>query len=174
MSNKIFVRIIKLTFGTTDLVIESIIVYLKYLHFTLLTTLLRLLRLLQRAWNVAQGWKFRSGPYWSCKWLRSGPLKRAQLAKQTGFRIWTAEKLEKKFHISFINVSWQEWMSEWRTILCELPNITHTELIWVDETKVCSALFINTGVFLFFSLRKQKQRSWRLVFARRLVCHGLE
>lgn len=47
--SKIFVSIIKLTFGTTDLVIESIIVYLKYLHFALFTTLLRLLRLLQRA-----------------------------------------------------------------------------------------------------------------------------
>ena len=159
--SKIFVRIIKLTFGTTDLVIESITVYLKYLHFTLFITLLRLLRLLQRAWKVAQGWKFRSGPYWSSKWLRSGPLKRAQLAKQTGFRIldrWEAGE-KKKFHNTFINVSWQEWMSEWRTILCELPNITHTELIWVDETKLCSGLFINTDVFLFFSLRKQKQRS---------------
>ena len=47
--SKIFVSIIKLTFGTTDLLIESIIVYLKYLHFALFTTLLRLLRLLQRA-----------------------------------------------------------------------------------------------------------------------------
>ena len=42
--SKIFVRIIELTFATTALVIESIIVYLKYLHFTLFTILLRLLQ----------------------------------------------------------------------------------------------------------------------------------